>query len=192
MTVSAGTVLSTFRLLGWLFPSRPIAELTDETFEELQQRFRSYDRWGVFGGIVGFVLLTFVYFILLVLVGRWLAGDLAEQRFLGPLEFLYFFAALFLSLFSTGAIMCLVYRLLLGARNYSIYMAYTGERNRPLLRGESMDFGKVYWLFFWIGVPPVIAMVGLYMDSFVAITDDTIVVNPFWTLGRDSITPIRT
>lgn len=181
--VSPGSIVGGFRLLAWLFPVRPLGELTDAAYEELCQRYKSRDFWGNWIGLLVFIGLAAIYFMLLLAFGRWMASDVPKEHFVGPLELLYVFGAIFLSLFSMGYILFGLYRLALGKQEFDLYIAYGGEKFRRSALAAPVDTSKVFRLFFWLFVPPLALLMLAYADHYASFTPQGILINSFWSLG---------
>ncbi|MDB5389903.1 MAG: hypothetical protein JWM11_5549 [Planctomycetaceae bacterium] len=191
MAPGPGSILAGYRLLAWLFPARDISELTSESYEELCEKYRSRDFWGNWLGCLCYCLLVVVYFLLLLAIGNWITSGVPRERFIGPFEFLYFFAAGFLSLFSAGFFMFLMLRLVLGKQEYDTYLAYGGEKIRRSGLRVRIHFGKAFGLFFWVFVPPLMLAMLAYMDTYASFTEQNIILNPYWTLGQQIVRPYQ-
>ena len=130
MAPSAGSILAGYRLLAWLFPARPLAELTTEPYEQLCLKYKRRDFWGNWIGCLATVVLVAVYFLVMLVVGRWITSGVPREHYVGPVEFLYVVAAFFLSLFSSGWVVFGLLRVALGKPEYDLYLAYGGETLR--------------------------------------------------------------
>ncbi len=160
LTVNPGAIMAGFRLLGWLFPAPPLEELTSESFESLRQKYKSRDRWGNFLGLLAFIAVAAIYYLFISWLAQAATRRFADAKFLHhPMELEYILMGLFLSLASTGFFACLALRAFLGAREYSIYMAYGARRANGKSMRERCSCGSSWccfrrWEFCACCVPP--------------------------------------
>jgi hypothetical protein len=185
MTVSPGTIMGVFRLLGWLFPAPPLEELASEPFERLREKYRARDRFWNLSMLLAFVGLGAAYYILLSSV-----ATLTAQRFGGakyllqPMELEHALMGVLLSLVSVGFFILVAIRRFLGREEYDVYMAYLGHA----MAGQWHPGRAFTWLFL-LFFPMLVVVCVLRATTFTAFSENAMFDSSFSSFGIASEYP---
>jgi hypothetical protein len=179
MGVSPGSIHAGYRLLERLFPSPPLESVTTESLETLSERYKKLDRRGNWIGFLVFLAAAGVYYVLIAAWAGFVHQRVAGARhLLHPFEVEYVVYAVFLSLVSSIYLVIVVLRLLLGPKEYAIYMAYCGQR-----MPWHFHLGKAFLCFFLVLFPIVAAVTVLRVSMYTAFTDQEMHVSSFGSFG---------
>jgi hypothetical protein len=172
--------------MGWLFPAPPLEDLTSESYESLREKYRTRDRLGNLAGFLAFVGVAVVSYFVFSWIGRWSAQRFASAKFLlEPNSIVYIVMSAFLSLVSSTYFLLLCLRWYLGPVEYEIYMAYGARRLQP----GRFHAGKAFQWIFVLLFPPMCAFFVLYVMTFTAFTEKSMIEAPFGSFGATTERP---
>ena len=55
MAPGAGSILTGYQFLAWLFPATPLGDVTSQSYEELCEKYRRREFWGNWLGLLCFL-----------------------------------------------------------------------------------------------------------------------------------------
>jgi hypothetical protein len=186
-------IMECFKLLGWLFPPPPLDEELISAPEVLLERGKM---WNLYSGIACLVLLVAMSGVLGYLAcvaAAWRLGHLGKTVFLidaSPIELCIW--AVFLAMAVTPVVGLVLLRIALSGKLYRDYIMVLSHTS-PLggEAGVPVHVGKLCWFFFLLLGPLMLFWIALRIDSYTAFTQDAMILNSMWSLGREEIRPYQ-